>query len=1247
VRPQTLNYRDLGGFLLTARRAVALGAALILIVASAAAGSIWYLRHDALAEAERTAEYAVHVVQEQADLAFGSVDRALEEAVREAQGVLARPDTDLQQAHKSLRSLSAPLRHVRAVAIFDAAGGGVVVDSRRYPPAPRSVADHEHFRVHQAARDTGLFIGPPVLDRADGEVSITVSRPVRSAAGDLMGVVSAAMEPKYFEEIFRAAPRHPDDAVTIQLRDGRLLARYPRPARVVGQTFAGGPVVESVSRGARSGTIIVTNRLDGIERTVSFRSLDRYPVVAVVALSKKQTLAHWRKAAPYIAGTASAIALVLAGLTLLLRHQARTNDAALAQLQVWIQGIETSPVAMLLTDATKPDNPVAYVNPAVEALTGYRPEEIVGKNCRMLQGPGTDPAARAALREAIAAGKAFNIDLLNYRKDGTSFWNRVNIEPIKDRTDRITHFIGRQRDVTSAHEARAAALKERQATAEALRRLEAAHRQIEQSEARFRDFAQSASDVFWESDSDLRVTVLSDYRAGGEPAMPYRRIIGRSLPDLALQVPPDAAHLVGTLQEALTGRQAFKDVIVELTVGAGHRRFRISGRPFHNRLGGFLGYRGSARDISAEHGARKHAEAERARLAMAIETLHEGFALYDDKDNLVVCNAQYRKLNSDPEGSFILPGVSFESVVRRSVATGGFAAGHLSGEAWIAKRLEHHRNPNRSAPLVYHRADGHVYLITEQHLSDGMKSIVATDITGLERMRNRLQVAIDVLDAAFVLFDKDDRVGLCNRRYAEMMESLFPGRPPVGIAFDEILETAAATGALRPERPADQAGWPGNFREYHRRPDGNPFFLHTAGGRTLQVMSQLSELEGCVCNITDVTVLQQAQQALAESEERFRTLVESSPEAMVVVDESGGIEMVNEQAVELFGRTKAELLRLNVNDLVPMQHRGRHPGLVGAYMRDPSRRPMGLFREVAAARPDGSTVPVEVALNTMKLRGRAMAVAIVRDITDRKLAEETLRRSQRMEALGTLAGGIAHDLNNTLQPILILSSALRDVEGAGATWRKQLDDIETSTHRAKELVRQILAFSRGDASERETLSLCELVNELKGLLRASIPTMIALAFEPGKPALMVSVNRTAMHQIVMNLVKNAADAIGERKGTITIGVRLHRHAGNGRLGDLAPGRYGELSVGDTGAGMDQRTTDRIFDPFFTTKAVGEGTGLGLSIVHGIVKSHGGAVTVESAVGKGSTFRVYLPLVEQTTGGAARPGAEKAAAKKRN
>jgi len=286
---------------------------------------------------------------------------------------------------------------------------------------------------------------------------------------------------------------------------------------------------------------------------------------------------------------------------------------------------------------------------------------------------------------------------------------------------------------------------------------------------------------------------------------------------------------------------------------------------------------------------------------------------------------------------------------------------------------------------------------------------------------------------------------------------------------------------------------------------------------------------------------------------------------------------------------------------------------------------------------DGSVITALMSAVLIQLKNMPHILTITRDISDLKSAQKEreqlktqLIQAQKMEAIGTLAGGIAHDFNNILGAIIGYSEmALYDTK-EDSMEHYNIEQVLSAGHRAKDLVKQILAFSRKSEQDKNIISLATIVAEALKLLRASLPTTIEIRqnIEPNLDAIFA--DPTQMHQVVMNLCTNSAHAMGDTSGILKIELRnvdlnVKKAA---KYPEINPGPYVKLSISDTGHGMDSETLERIFDPYFTTKAQDKGTGMGLAVVHGIIKGHGGAIQVQSKPGKGTRFDIFFPVMER-------------------
>ena len=381
------------------------------------------------------------------------------------------------------------------------------------------------------------------------------------------------------------------------------------------------------------------------------------------------------------------------------------------------------------------------------------------------------------------------------------------------------------------------------------------------------------------------------------------------------------------------------------------------------------------------------------------------------------------------------------------------------------------------------------------------------------------------------------------------------------------------------------------------------------------------------------------------SEVKFVNLFQYSPDGILMVDAGGRIAEANPQAEVLFGYSRDELLGMTVHTLVPEARREGHIALVRDFMNAPDTRGMGTGRAdlLEARKRDGTVFPVEISLSPIYVDDSVVVVATVRDISqrvqadlDRQLLEAQLRQSQKMEAIGTLAGGIAHDFNNILAAIIGNTEIAAMDLGRHHPAMETLDEVRKASNRAKDLVSQILAFSRQQDQPRAACELRPVIEEVVHLLRAGLPASVELVTTFGKDVRPVLADPTQIHQVLMNLCTNAWHALDGKPGRIGIDLdTITVEHSTRRRPDLRPGHYSRITVRDTGKGMDAATRERIFEPFFTTKGVGEGTGLGLAVVHGIVKGHGGTISVTSQPGAGTAFEVLLPAIDGAAPAAAR------------
>ncbi len=380
-----------------------------------------------------------------------------------------------------------------------------------------------------------------------------------------------------------------------------------------------------------------------------------------------------------------------------------------------------------------------------------------------------------------------------------------------------------------------------------------------------------------------------------------------------------------------------------------------------------------------------------------------------------------------------------------------------------------------------------------------------------------------------------------------------------------------------------------------------------------------------------------SEEALKHSEEKYRQLVNHAPIGIYKVDfNTGKLISVNDVMCEYTGYTEEELLNMSALDILTEESQKRFLDRADNLFNG---KQLPRTVEYKARAKDGHEfwIFLDARYEYDRDGKPSGATVVAHDITDRKKAEEEklrledqLQQAQKMETVGTLAGGIAHDFNNILSVIIGYTELILMNGNVDSEVKQNLKEIFNASKHARDMVKQILAFSRQSKHERKPIQARHIVKEALKMLRASLPATIKIQQKIEKNTGVIEADPTQFHQVLMNLCTNAAHAMHEKDGVLEISlsnIDWDQNAAD-RPAELKPGPYLKLSVSDTGDGINPDTQDQIFEPYFTTKEKGEGTGLGLAVVQGIIKSHNGAVAVESEVGQGSTFHVYLPIIQR-------------------
>jgi PAS domain S-box-containing protein len=365
------------------------------------------------------------------------------------------------------------------------------------------------------------------------------------------------------------------------------------------------------------------------------------------------------------------------------------------------------------------------------------------------------------------------------------------------------------------------------------------------------------------------------------------------------------------------------------------------------------------------------------------------------------------------------------------------------------------------------------------------------------------------------------------------------------------------------------------------------------------------------------------------TEARQGAILEAAHDAIITMDQHLNIREFNPAAEHMFGYNRMNILGRNVDLLLPVAERGTQIGYLTQYMVAGDGPLAGRQLEMTAVRADGTEFPVELTVARVSGDRSSLVTGFIRDVTERRALEQQLRQSQKLEAIGRLAGGVAHDFNNVLMSIMGSADLLlMELPSSDAGTRDEVTEIKESVRRGASLTRQLLAFSRRQSTSPRVFELGEVIVGMDTMLRRLIGPEVEFDIVR-KASVRVRADPAQIEQVALNLVINARDAMPDG-GRLVVTIEevalddMMTAAQEGR-----PGQYARLSVSDTGTGIDEQTRAKLFEPFFTTKEQDKGTGLGLSIVYGIVKQSGGHISVVSEPGQGATFLIYLPCAPVT------------------
>jgi PAS domain S-box-containing protein len=494
-----------------------------------------------------------------------------------------------------------------------------------------------------------------------------------------------------------------------------------------------------------------------------------------------------------------------------------------------------------------------------------------------------------------------------------------------------------------------------------------------------------------------------------------------------------------------------------------------------------------------------------------------------------------------------------------------------------------------------------------------MRTSAATaELTSLAKLLDLANVIIHDVDGRILYWTTG-----CERLYE------YSRTEAVGQVVHELLKTKYPLPRIEIVESLREFGsWQGEVE--HQRKDG---LAISVSSLWVARRSEDKVIHAVMQNNSDITGLKRAQHQLSSREAHLRSILDTVPEAMIVIDERGAVSSFSAAAAQLFGYHPDEVIGNNIKMLMPEPYRSEHDGYITSYLTTGEARIIGYGRVVKGQTKDGAVFPMELAVGEARSDGQRIFTGFIRDLTTRQKMEQELRQSQKMEAIGQLTGGLAHDFNNLLTVIIGNLEMLESIVKT-SNQRELLKEAQDAAQDGAKLTAQLLAFGRRQALNPKPTDLGPLLLSFSELLRRALGETIKLSIQVAESDHLCIVDASQLQNALLNLAINARDAM-PRGGTLAIDVsQVRLDADYAQMyPEIRTGRYVLIAVSDTGEGMSEEVRKHAFEPFFTTKRTGAGTGLGLSMVYGFVKQSGGNIQLYSDEGRGTSVRVFLPLAQ--------------------
>jgi PAS domain S-box-containing protein len=753
---------------------------------------------------------------------------------------------------------------------------------------------------------------------------------------------------------------------------------------------------------------------------------------------------------------------------------------------------------------------------------------------------------------------------------------------------------------------------------------------LRQSEERYRTVLEDIQEGYFEVDLAGNYTFVNDVlckRYG------YTReeLIGKNYRQYTHE--EDQKKVFQAFNEAYrTGRpvRVFDDNIIRKDGAIG--TYEISASLVRDSKGKAIGFRGTSRDITERKQAEELLRESEAKFQQLFDEAPVGYHEYDTQGRITKVNRTELEML----------GYTHEEVLGQPVWK--FIGDEETSRDLVLAKIAGTVPPGHSFERAYHRKDGTTLtvLIEDRPLTDSEGKIVGIrstiqDVTerkkaeeALRRSEEKYRTILESIEDGYYEEDLAGNFVFFNEAMCRIYG--YPKEELLGLNYKQYTDENTAKQLFQLFSEIYKTGNPCSEYSYELiRKDGAKRYIEASASLKRDPSGKPIGFRGVV---RDITERERAEEALRQSEEKYRNILQSIQDGYFENDLAGNLTFINDIVCTHLGYTREELIGMNYRQYTDEENARK------LYQRYNQLYVTGQIKpfEIEFTRKDGSKLTDELSISLIKdSEGKTIAFrCTARDISERKQAEEDklslqeqLRQSQKMEAIGQLAGGVAHDFNNLLTVIKGYSQlSLLDLK-ENDPLRGNIQEIEKATQRATDLTRQLLAFSRRQILDLKVVDLNLLLKDTEKMLRRIIGEDIELVTHLSEDLGKVKIDPSQIEQVIFNLVVNARDAMpsGGKLTIETANVELDEAYAHTHVG-VVPGRYVRLSVSDTGVGMTHEVKEKVFEPFFTTKEKGKGTGLGLSMVYGIVKQSNGNIWVYSEPNRGTTFRIYFPRSEE-------------------